>query len=187
MKSPASLLAASVLAIAAIGPAQAADISAPPEPLSLAGDIAGFFSNSFDANNNGNTFADRFTFTVGALPSTLDAFVGSFSIGGGGSGLDISGLGVYSVANGLVFSGNALNSGALDLWQLSGGALQAGDYYLQVDGTVVSDDAGSYAGAVLLTPVPEPATMGMLVGGLGLLGLAARRRRSQHSVRCAAS
>lgn len=177
MKSPAFLLAANVLAIAAIGPAHAADISAPPEPLSLAGDIAGFFNDSFDANNNGNTFADRFTFTVGTLPSTLDAFVGSFSIGGG-SGLDISGFGVHSVANGLVFSGNALNSGALDLWRLSSGALQAGDYYLQVEGTVVSNEASNYAGAVLLTPVPEPAAMGMLVGGLGLLGFAARRRRA---------
>ena len=178
MKSPAFLLAASMLALAAIGPVHAADISAPPEPLSLAGDIAGFFNDAFDANNNGNTFSDRFTFTVGALPSTLNAFVGSFSIGGGGSGLDISGFGLYSVANGLVFSGDALNSGALDLWRLSSGALQAGDYYLQVEGTVVSDDASNFAGAVLVTPVPEPAAMGMLVGGLGLLGFAARRRRA---------
>jgi hypothetical protein len=31
----------------------------------------------------------------------------------------------------------------------------------------------------MLAPVPEPETYGMLLGGLGLLGFLARRRRKQ--------
>ncbi|WP_170304269.1 FxDxF family PEP-CTERM protein [Duganella radicis] len=37
--------------------------------------------------------------------------------------------------------------------------------------------AGSQCGAILLTPVPEPETYAMLLGGLALCGLLARRRK----------
>ena len=175
MKRSTSLLAACVLAVATLGPAAAADISAPIQPLVLASDTAGFFGDAFDAGNNGNTFADRFTFTVGDYPFNVDAIVASISRSAA-TGLDITGLALYDGANVLLVSGSALSSGAIDAWQLSGDLLDPGNYYLQVDGTVVSDGASSYGGSVLLTPVPEPAMLGMLAGGLGLLGVATRRR-----------
>lgn len=175
MKRSASVLAACVLAVATLGSAHAADISAPSQPLDLVGNTAGVFGDAFDANNNGNTFADRYTFTVSDYPFNLDAFVSSFSRSTT-TGLDIAGFGVYSDTNALIAGGTALSSGILDAWQLTGNLLDPGNYYLQVEGTVVSDNAASYGGTVLLTAVPEPAMLGMLAGGLGLLGLAGRRR-----------
>ena len=175
MKRSASLLAACVLAVAAFSPVQAADISAPPQPLSLTSDAAGYFGDAFGINNNGNTFADRFTFTVGSYPFNVDAIVASISRSAT-TGLDISGFGLYTAANDLVLTGTALSGAELDVWQLSGDLIDPGSYYLQIDGTVVSDGAASYGGAVLLTPVPEPAMLGMLAGGLALVGVAARRR-----------
>jgi len=38
--------------------------------------------------------------------------------------------------------------------------------------------ATSASGTFLLTPVPEPETYAILVAGLGLLGLTARKRRA---------
>lgn len=179
MKRSTSLLAACVLAFATLAPAQAADISAAPQPLVLIDNSAGFFGDSFGLNNNGNTFSDQFTFTVGDYPFNLDAIVASLSRSTA-TGLDISGLGLYSAANALILSGTQIASGPVDLWQLSGDLLDPGDYYLQVEGAVVSDGAASYGAAVLLTAVPEPAMLGMLAGGLGLMGFIARRRTRQH-------
>lgn len=175
MKRSVSLLAACVLAAATLAPASAADISAPVQPLALTGNTAGYFGDSFGVNNSGNTFADRFTFTVGDAPFNIDSIVASISRTAA-TGLDITGFGLYSDVNSLILSGTALSGGAIDVWQLSGDLVNPGSYYLQVDGTVVSDGAASYGAAVLLTPVPEPAMLGMLAGGLGLLGVAARRR-----------
>lgn len=175
MKRSTSLMAACVLAVAALGPASAADISSPAQALTLTDNTAGFFGDAFGVNNNGNTFSDRFTFTVAGLPFNVDAIVASISPTDT-TGLEIGAFSLYDNLNTLLVSGTATLTGAVDVWQLSGNLLDAGSYYLQVDGTVVSDGAASYGGSVLLTPVPEPAMLGMLAGGLGLLGVAARRR-----------
>ncbi len=46
-----------------------------------------------------------------------------------------------------------------------------------VSGTMLSDTSGSFGGAVMLNPVPEPETYGMLLAGLGVVGMLARRRQ----------
>ena len=175
MKRSTSVLAACVLALATLGPASAADISAPIQPLALASDTVAYFGDAFDAGNNGNTFSDRFTFTVGDYPFNVDGIVASISRSAI-TGLDITAFSLYGGADDLLVSGSSLSSGAIDAWQMSGDLLAPGSYYLQVDGTVVSDGASAYGGSVLLTPVPEPTTLGMLAGGLGLVGVAMRRR-----------
>ena len=57
-------------------------------------------------------------------------------------------------------------------------ALMSGNYGFTVTGaTSIANMGGSYAGNLnLAAPVPEPATYAMLLVGVGLLGLTARRK-----------
>ncbi|MCS0592644.1 FxDxF family PEP-CTERM protein [Massilia norwichensis] len=157
-----------------------------PQVLDLT-DGSGFFGDTFAMNNNGATFADHFTFSVqGTSPMNFDAIVSSISRTAD-TGLDFSGLALYRVGGGtgtggtagdtLITSGTSLQTGSMDVWTLSSDNLQAGDYYLLVSGNLVSDTAGSFGGAVMMAPVPEPETYGMMLAGLGVLGFLARRRK----------
>ena len=177
MKKTKSLIAALVLATASLGSGTvfAEDISQPPEALTLL-DGSGFFGDSFAMDNMGDTFSDHFTFSVTDLPHDLDAIISSIS-GSADTGLDITGLAVYSEAGVLIASGASLMSGITDVWTVSADNLALGNYYLQVSGTMVSDTAGSFGGAIMLAPVPEPETYGMMLAGLGLVGWMARRRK----------
>jgi hypothetical protein len=177
MKNSKSLLAALVLASATFGasPAFADDISTPPQALSLVGTSA-FFGDSFGINNDGDTFMDQFTFNVVGDNHSLDAIVSSISRTAA-TGLDITGLGLYSSGGTLLTSGTMASSGVQDIWTLSADSLAVGSYYLQVSGTMMSNTSGSFGGSVMLNPVPEPETYGMMLAGLGVVGMIARRRR----------
>ena len=157
-----------------------------PQVLDLT-DGSGFFGDSFAMSNNGATFADHFTFSVtGTSPMNFDAIVSSISRTAD-TGLDFSALSLYRVGGGtgtggtagdtLVSSGTSLQSGSMDVWTLSSDNLQAGDYFVLVGGNLVSDTSASFGGAVMLAPVPEPETYGMMLAGLGVLGVLARRRK----------
>jgi hypothetical protein len=54
--------------------------------------------------------------------------------------------------------------------------LVAGDYTTSVLG-VFNGGFGAYALATSVTPVPEASTIAMMLGGLGLVGFMARRRK----------
>jgi len=174
-----SLIAALVLAGASFGSsAVLAQVGESPQPLDL-DDISAFFGDTFAAGNEGATFADRFTFTVdGTVGANLDAVVASIARSAD-VGLDITALALYGADDSLISGGTLLQSGVFDLWTISTNNLVAGDYYLQVSGALVSDTSASFGGAIALAPVPEPGTYGMVLGGLGVLGLLARRRRMQ--------
>jgi hypothetical protein len=177
MKNSKSLIAAVVLATASLGSgaAFAQDISTPPQALNLVGTSA-FFGDSFDIDQADQTFSDQFTFSVtGDLPSNLDAIVSSISRSAA-VGLDITGLSLYSGAGAQLATGTSMSTGAIDVWTVRADSLEVGSYYLQVSGTMVSDTSGAFGGAVMLQPVPEPATYGMMLAGLGLVGFMARRR-----------
>jgi len=153
--------------------AMAADISNPVVALDLSGG-SDFFGHAITGNNAANSFSDRYTFTVGAGASI---FADTFSSSGNAkNGLDILDLSLFN-ADGLVLKGSQLSTGKTDQWELSSAPLAAGTYFLQVTGTVLSKAAGAYTGSATVSAVPEPATYGMLLGGLGLVGAVAARRQ----------
>ena len=187
-----SLIAGIVFATATFGSSAVmaqttpATIGNTPQVLDLT-DGSGFFGDTFAMNNNGATFADHFTFSVtGTTGMNFDAIVSSISRTAD-TGLDFSALSLYRVGGGtgtggtagdtLVTTGSSLQSGSMDVWTLSSDNLAAGDYYILVSGNLVSDTSASFGGAVMMAPVPEPETYGMMLAGLGVLGVLARRRK----------
>lgn len=50
-------------------------------------------------------------------------------------------------------------------------------FTLALNGSLVNAGLAEYSGQITVSAVPEPATYGMLLGGLGLMGLVARRRK----------
>lgn len=175
-----SLIAAIVLATASFGSSAVmaqTTIGNTPQALDLT-DNSAFFGDTFAANNNGNSFADRFTFSVtNSVGMNLDAIVSSISRSDD-TGLNFTGLALYGPNDTLVTNGTTMSSGAVDVWTITANNLMIGDYYLQVSGNMVGDDAASFGGAVMMVPVPEPETYGMMLGGLGILGFLARRRKA---------
>lgn len=173
-----TLIAVAIAAASFGSPAVMAQaIGNSPQVLDLT-DGSGFFGDTLGNGNGGGAFTDRFTFTVTGGNSTLDAVVSSISRTET-TGVDITGLSLYSTSGrSPVTSGTSFSSGLVDVWTVSSNNLAAGDYYLQVNGTVLSNGAASFGGAVALAPVPEPQTYGMMLAGLGALGVVARRRKS---------
>jgi hypothetical protein len=179
MKNSKSLIAAVVLATASLGSSaiMAAVITTPPQALNLVGTSA-FFGDSFNIDHMNDTFADHFTFSVSGLPADFDAIVSSISRTAQ-TGLDITGLSLFTGGGTQVATGGVLQSGGIDVWTMTSNLLPVGDYYIQVSGKMMSATSGSFGGAVMLAPVPEPAAYGMMLAGLGLVGFMARRRDSK--------
>ena len=176
MNTTKTILSAMLLACAALTAplVLAADISHPPQPLVLL-DGTTHYGADFAADNMGNTFMDKFTFsTVGT--NFVDSLVSSISRTAT-VGLDITGFALYDSGNTLVSNGTMLDSGSIDLWSLSANNLAQGSYYVQVSGTLVSMTSGSFGANLNVAPVPEPETYGMMLAGLGVLGFLARRRK----------
>lgn len=120
-------------------------------------------------NNPRGIFSDVFTFT--RLDKSGNMASAEFSID-----LDSAAI-IYF--GGATLNGVAFTQTGIDRWSLASILAPAGNLTLSVWGDAT--DGGSYGGdlnvLMAAAPVPEPETYAMLLGGLALLGMAARRRK----------
>lgn len=158
-------------------------------PLATVGDgVGGFnahFGDTFTASTVGNTFSDIFTFNVGTPFDTAASVTSSYLNTPQTKDLLITGLSLYRYdPSTMAILGTAIaginetgfGSHPTDSWSLSAYGLSSGYYALKVDGRVLGAGGGAFGGDLTVSPVPEPQTWGMLLAGLGLVGMAARRK-----------
>ncbi len=113
------------------------------------------------------SFGDFFHFTLedDLIVNQVMDTLGSFSF---------LGYDLYDSAGTALFGSAAVGfDGKLRIENLF---LAAGDYTSYVTG-VLDSSFGGYAFTTSVSPVPEAGTLAMLLGGLGLVGFMARRRK----------
>ena len=117
-------------------------------------------------------FIDTFTFTVPDSALGVSAnIIEVLSAGGSGYARHITGL-EYDIVD----MTNTVKGHYFGGLTVSRTVLMAGDYTLIVKGNADGITGGTYGVNLSVSPVPEPATYGMMLVGLGLLGFASRRR-----------
>jgi len=166
MKYSQLLVGAALVASSALASA------APAQTVTLTDEGDGLLTGVIDRptfGTKGMTFEDVYNFQV---PSAfVSASVSSPTIFKT-YGLSFSSFNLYSGAN-LIQPGEVYGS-TDKAWVVT-----AGTYSLHIAGTVTGSKGGSYNGLIAVSPVPEPETWGMTVGGLAAVGFLARRRKTQ--------
>lgn len=159
-----SLLAAGLLAVATTG-AYANDYT--PATVAMTGGPTNWSVSFGTTHSDGLAFTDTYTFSYSGIPGTAS---GAF-------------FNIASATGDINFSWADINGTPLTV--VNSGPISGSLYFVTpVSGlitlTIKGSDLGvaSYAGTLdIAAPVPEPATYGMMLGGLALLGVVARRRK----------
>jgi hypothetical protein len=162
-----SIIFAAMLAAGSLGAAHAATDNWTAPVVALNGGPTEWSIDFGHTHTVTGTFTDTYTFTYSGLPSTAYGFF----------------LNIQNPVGDINFNWAKLDGTtipAANLGPLSGSAF----FNVPVSGTIellikgkTLDAPASYSGTLsVLTPVPEPTTYAMLLGGLALLGVAARRR-----------
>jgi hypothetical protein len=159
--------------LAACGVSGVANASAPYLNLDLAGGTATFGNTGVATTSS---FTDTFTFfyPLGSPVDGLASFISS-ALSPTSKNIDFSSV---------TLNGNAFTpvlTGAVEYWTYNGpvnfGATQN---TLVLTGNVTGGPA-SYAGTIEFTSaaVPEPAAWALMIGGVGLIGLSARKAKQK--------
>jgi hypothetical protein len=178
-----SKVLATLLALAAAGPAMAATCTGSANWGSMGPPGMRSFGNSF---SSANSYLDCYTFSLTGL---ANSFGGVMEIDPWLNKLDIDVTKVSLYSGGLL---SGKTTGGVISWDdspsnFSFGSLSAGTYTLAVSTTVARDfgffsDPVRYRGTIETTaasvasPAPEPASFAMMLAGLVGVGAAARRR-----------
>ena len=147
------------------------------------------YGNTSTAAVTGTTFYDDYIFTIPA--GNVNSIVTSVNLN--------SILGITDL-RARIYAGNVHQTGvvpgAIEGWGnvlnysptvtiasafvSSQDILSAGTYTLQIKGTVSGLAGGTYSGVLNVTsPVPEPESYGLLMGGLAIMGFVSRKRSKQ--------
>lgn len=66
----------------------------------------------------------------------------------------------------------------VESWALGQTLINPGTHFLTVSGVSDGLKGGAFSGTINVSPIPEPETYALMLGGLGVVGFLARRRKS---------
>lgn len=172
-----SKLAIAILAtltVAAPAYAQSAVGAGSPYNNYMPADGTGTFGNNGSISG---TFTNAFTFNVTSRGILASDFSNAASSNGGNSDIDftsgtLTGNGTTTNYQKLLAEPTSLT----EVWGFTPFVVNAGTYTLTIEGRSFGS-AATFAGNFNVAAVPEPATWAMMIGGVGMVGGAVRRRR----------
>ena len=176
--------AAAVAATLAMAPAANAVVTLSP----IDSDADGSFSQSFAGSGLADAFTESFTFTVGAgLMGSLSSSIIT-SAATAANDVDFS---LVQITGGTLTSPlvlNVLTGEPIEARGQAGAMVGAGTYTFTATGTSLGTNGtfgGNVSFATAAAAVPEPATWGMMILGVGGIGFSMRRRNAKVSVKFA--